>query len=297
MKLFSLILAISLFTSYTFSQNDLLKTLEQDSPDDVNYTLATFKSTRVMNGHSTERMPHGQLDFRVSHRFGTINSGGYEFFGLDQSTIRLGLEYGFLKWMMAGIGRSSNEKTYDAFIKFSLLRQSTGAKMMPVSVSVLTSAALKTIKFPGESDDNYFNSRMAYTGQIIVARKFSQLVSLQVAPTFIHRNLAGDDPDPSEIFAIGTGARIKLTNRISLNGEYYYLPDPGTFVGTEVFNPLSIGFDIQTGGHVFQLIFTNSLGMIEKSFIGETTGKWGNGDIHFGFNISRVFKLRGNDRK
>jgi len=266
--------------------------LDKNAVPEINYTTATFKSTRIMNGHSIERMLPGQLDVRISHRFGTLNSGGYNFFGLDQSNIHLGLEYGIWKWLMIGVGRGSFEKTFDGFAKFSILRQSTGAKVMPVSLSVLTSVALKSINFADQTRTNYFSSRLAYVTQVLVARKINQALSFQLTPTYIHRNLVATELDPNDLYAMGAGARLKLTKRISLNGEYYYVVNPKTYMSQQVYNPLSIGFDIETGGHVFQLFFSNSLGMVEKSFIGETTGQWKKGDIHFGFNISRVFTLR-----
>jgi hypothetical protein len=268
--------------------------LEENTPKEINYTTATFKSTRIMNGHSVEHMPPGQLDFRISHRFGTLNSGAYNFFGLDQSNIHFSLEYGFFKWFMAGIGRGSYEKTFDAFGKFTILRQSSGAVNMPVTVSAVTSVALKTIKFPVERT-NYFSSRLAYTTQLLIGRKINPLLSLQITPSYVHRNLVSTELDPNDLYALGVGGRIKLTKRISLNGEYYYLANPKADFSQKTYNPLSVGVDIETGGHVFQLIFTNSLGMIEKSFIGETTGSWAHGDIHFGFNISRVFTLKKNN--
>ena len=266
--------------------------LNKDAPKETNYTTATFKSTRIMNGHSIERMPQGQLDVRISHRFGTINSGAYNFFGLDQSNIHLGLEYGIFNWLMVGVGRSEYEKTFDGFAKFSILRQSTGAKVMPVSVSVLTSIALKTLKFPDQTRTNYFTSRLAYVGQILIARKISEALSVQLTPSYVHRNLVATELDPNDIFAIGAGARVKILKRISLNAEYYYITNPKTYMSQQIYDPLSVGFDIETGGHVFQLFFTNSLGMTEKQFIGGTTGQWKKGDIHFGFNISRVFTLK-----
>jgi hypothetical protein len=266
--------------------------LDQNSPKQINYTTATFKSTRVMNGHSIERMPAGQLDVRISHRFGQINTGGYNFYGLDQSNIHLSLEYGITNWLMVGIGRGEYEKTFDGFTKFSILRQSTGAKEMPVSVSVLTSVAMKTLKFQNTAVTNYFTSRLAYVAQILVARKISEALSVQLTPSYVHRNMVATELDPNDLFAMGAGARLKLTKRASLNAEYYYLVNPRTYMSQKVYNPLSIGFDIETGGHVFQLFFTNSIGMIEKAFIGETTGTWTKGDIRFGFNISRVFTLK-----
>jgi hypothetical protein len=275
-----------------FAQDDLMNILNQDSSKVINYTTATFKSTRIMNGHSVESMPPGQLDVRISHRFGTFNSGGYNFFGLDQSNIHLSLEYGIFKWLMIGVGRGSFEKIFDGFSKFTILRQSSGAKVMPVSVSVLSSVALKSLKWTDPTRTNYFSSRLTYVWQILVARKISQGFSFQLTPTYIHRNLVATN----DLYSIGAGGRIKLTKRISLNAEYFYLINPRTYMSEQVYNPLSVGFDIETGGHVFQLFFTNSVGTIEKGFIGETTGQWKKGDIHFGFNISRVFTLKKNKK-
>lgn len=283
---------IVFMTQAVYGQDDLLNMLNEQTAPEINYTTATFKSTRIMNGHSVERMPAGQLDVRISHRFGRINTGAYEFFGLDQSNIRLGIEYGILDWLMVGIGRGTYEKTVDGFAKFSILRQSSGARIMPVSVSLLTTSTVKTIKWADTSRTNYFSSRLSYVAQLLVARKISQGLSLQLSPTYVHRNLVPTELDPNDLFALGAGGRVKLTKRISLNAEYYYILTPKDRMSMQIYDPLSIGFDIETGGHVFQLLFTNSVAMIEKGFIGETTGSWRKGDIHFGFNISRVFTLK-----
>lgn len=287
-----LIFLLILFPSASLAQDDLMKLLEEESEETTEFASATFKATRIMNGHSTKAMPEGQLDFRIHHRFGRLNSGAYEFWGLDQANIHLSLEYGIQNWLMVGLGRGTFEKTYDGFIKLSLLRQSTGKRNMPVSVSWFSSVALNSLRWPDEERSYYFSSRLSYAHQLLIARKFNEAFSLQLAPTVVHRNLVETRLDPNDIFALGVGGRLKLTNRISINAEYYYVfsPDDET-LSNPVFNPLSIGFDIETGGHVFQLIFTNSLAMIEKGFITETTGQWGKGDIHFGFNISRVFTL------
>lgn len=282
-----------LLTLTVSAQDDLMDLLNDNAAADTNYTTATFKSTRIMNGHSVERMPPGQLDFRISHRFGTVNSGAYEFFGLDQANIHFSLEYGIFNWLMIGAGRGTYEKTYDAFAKLTLLRQSSGARVMPVTVSFFTSAALNTVKWTDPERANYFSSRLSYTSQVLIARKISQGLSLQLSPSYVHRNLVATELDPNDLWAMGAGGRLKLSKRISLNAEYFYLVNAdNTYMSHPVYNPLSIGVDIETGGHVFQLILTNSLAMIEKGFIGETTGRWLNGDIHFGFNISRVFTLK-----
>jgi hypothetical protein len=275
-----------------FGQDDLLDMLDKEPATEINFTTATFKSTRVLNGHSVERMPAGQLDVRISHRFGRVNSGAYEFFGLDQSNVHFSLEYGITDWLMIGLGRGTYEKTYDGFTKLTLLRQSTGAKVMPVSVSWVSAIAVNSLRWTDTTRTNYFSSRISYSHQLLVARKFSPSFSFQLAPTFVHRNMVATEVDPNDIYALGAGGRLKLTKRISLNAEYYYIINPKDFMSTKIYNPLSVGFDIETGGHVFQLIFTNSRAMIEKGFIGETSGSWLKGDIHFGFNISRVFTLK-----
>jgi len=163
---------------------------------------------------------------------------------------------------------------------------------MPVSVSFLSTIAATSVRWSDTSRTNYFSSRLSYVNQLLIARKISPSISIQLAPTFVHRNIVATELDPNDLYALGAGGRLKLTKRISLNAEYYYMFNPKSYMSQQVYNPLSVGIDIETGGHVFQLMFTNSLAMIEKGFIGETTGSWGKGDIHFGFNISRVFTLK-----
>lgn len=291
MKRLSLVLALIFLPISIFAQDDLMNLLDKTQAKEINYTTATFKSTRILNGHSIEKMAPGQLDVRISHRFGTLNSGAYNFFGLDQSNIHLSLEYGITKWMMIGIGRGSYEKTFDGFTKFSILRQSSGARVMPVSVSVVASAAYNSLKWTDPTRTNYLSSRLSYVAQVLIARKINQSFSLQITPSYVHRNLVATELDPNDLYSIGAGGRVKLSKRISLNAEYYYLLNSKTYMSQQIYNPFSVGVDIETGGHVFQLFFSNSRGMIEKSFIGETTGSWAKGDIHFGFNISRVFNL------
>ena len=160
------------------------------------------------------------LDVKIAHRFGTLNGGAYEFFGLDNATMRLGFDYGLTN-INVGIGRSTFEKTYDAFFKWKILRQSTGKHKMPVTVSYVPTIALKTLKWDDPNQKNYFSSRLIYTHQLIIGRKFSEGLSLQIMPTYIHRNLAAKI-DPNDILAIGIGGRQKISKRTSFNVEYYY---------------------------------------------------------------------------
>jgi hypothetical protein len=226
---------------------------------------------------------------KISHRFGFLNGGIKELFGLDQATIRIGFDYGVFDRLMIGVGRSSFEKTYDGFFKLKVLKQSSGLKKMPFTISWFSSSAIKTTPFQNPDRENFFSSRLYYVNQILIGRKFTESFSLQLIPGVVHRNLVKTRSESNDVFDLGIGGRIKLSKRTSINAEYIYLfPDqlaPG-------FRPsLSLGFDLETGGHVFQLHFTNSTSMIEKGFISETTGNWMDGDIHFGFNVSRVFTV------
>ena len=285
----------SLFFSVTFCSavaqdtTDIMRLLENEVADRTDYTTATFKTTRLVNGHTVENVGKGALDVKISHRFGKVNGGGYELFGLDNASMRMGFEYGITNTLMAGVGRSTFQKTYDAFFKLKVLRQSKGNRNMPVTLSYVPTIALKTLKFEDETRKNYFTSRLFFTHQLIIGRKFSEGTSLQLMPTYTHRNLVQLASDPNDLLAIGIGGRQKISKRVSLNFEYYYqLPDYKMLNTT---NSLSVGFDIETGGHVFQLHFTNSQAMSERGFVTETTGEWSKGDIFFGFNISRVFTI------
>lgn len=289
---FAFILCFS-FAGKSQDTTDLMAQLERevigDPATNTNYATATFKTTRLINGHTVENVGQGVLDVKISHRFGKVNAGGYELFGLDNATMRMGFDYGITNRLMVGIGRSTFLKTYDAFFKLKILRQASGKKSMPITLSYVPTIALKTLKDEDPERKNYFSSRLYYTHQLLIARKFSEGTSLQLMPTLSHRNLVKRASEPNSLVAIGIGGRQKLSKRISFNVEYYYQLDNYKLENTT--NSLSAGFDIETGGHVFQLHFTNSQGMSEKTFISETTGKWDKGDIYFGFNISRVFTI------
>ncbi|MBK8390938.1 MAG: hypothetical protein IPL23_17365 [Saprospiraceae bacterium] len=270
-------------------EDDLLSLLGDTEPE-TELVYATFKTSRIINLQSIENTAAGVLDFKIAHRFGVLNGGFYDLFGLDQASMRIGADYGLTRWLTIGVGRSSFEKTYDGFTKIKLLRQSTGKKKMPVSFSLFAGSAIKTVAFSEPERDNYFSSRMYYTYQGILARKFSEGFSLQLSPTVVHRNLVKTKAEKNDVYALGMGGRLKLSKRTSINAEYIYLAP--NQVAPDIKNSFSIGFDIETGGHVFQLHFTNSTSMIEKGFVSETVGNWLDGDVHFGFNVSRVFTLK-----
>src|SRR5665648_401085 len=176
---------VLLFLSGNVQSQDLDALMNAEIQPTVDYATATFKASRIINGHSIEQMKKKQLDFRISHRFGTLNNGAYGLFGLDQSKIHFSLEYGLTDWLMLGVGRASQNKTYDSFAKFRLLRQSSGAKSMPIALSYFTSVEMNTLKFQDPTRTNYFSSRLTYVNQILIARKFNENFSFQLTPTYI----------------------------------------------------------------------------------------------------------------
>ena len=253
------------------------------------YVTGTFKATHIINTQTIESPAKNNLYFVIQHRFGQLNSGSYNFFGLDNATLRLGLDYGITDDLDIGIGRSSYLKTFDGYLKYKLLKQ-TESGGMPVSVSVLGSVTDYTQTEPSET---YLNTkyRTAYSGELLIARKITSTLSLQVTPTWLHYNLVPTVEDKNDVFAVGLGGRMKITKRMSINAEYDVVPK-NQVVSTTAHNSLSLGWDIETGGHVFQLVFSNSQSMLETQYLTQTTGTWGKGDIYFGFNISRDFNLK-----
>lgn len=273
-----------------FSQDDLLSTLNQDEKPTIDYTTATFKSTHVVIGQSIENPPKGDLLFIITHHFGALNSGYDNLLGLKQATIRLGFDYGLTDWMGFGFGLNTLKNTWDGSVKVKAFRQSTGAKRMPFTLTLFASTATYTTKWEVPDRKNYFTSRMSYAFQVLLARKFGSRLSLQVMPTMIHRNLVTAANDKNDVYAIGGGGRFKITKRLSINGEYYYLL-PNRIKSTPAYSAFSAGIDIDTGGHIFQIFLTNSPGENEESIVTQTTGTWGKGDIFLGFNITRIFTV------
>lgn len=290
--LLSTCIALSSILSLTAQPDDLAKMMEEEMSKDAepDYATATFKTTRLINGHTIENVAAGVLDMRISHRFGAINSGIKQFYGLDVATMRVSLEYGINRWLMIGGGRSTYEKTYDSFLKAKILRQSKGSRNMPITLSYMASMQTITVPYANPDRTNFFTSNMFFVHQLIIGRKFNESFSFQISPTMVHRNLVDSISTPHDLFSIGMGGRMKLTRRTSINVEYFYQLSQFKPAGTT--DMLSIGFDIETGGHVFQLCFTNSPYMVEKAFIHQNTGSWKAGDIFGGFNLSRNFTIR-----
>ncbi len=282
-SIFAMILFMSV-SRLVVAQDLIVKEINQN--ESVIVYAKAFKGTHVINGHSTKTKAKGELDFLIYHRFGPVNDGIYQLFGLDQANMRIGFEYGLTGWLDLGIGRSTYEKNYDGYVKWKFLRQKSGAKNTPVSMVWLSSVAIPTVRIQEELTTA---QRMSFTHQLLISRKFGQRVTLQLMPGMVHLNTVPEKRDPNDIFYLGAAYRIKVTPSLALTGEYYYRFNPLQSVQT--YDVVGIGVDIETGGHVFQLHFTNSRPTYEKGFITDTTDNFWDGDIRFGFNISRTFQI------
>ncbi len=283
--------ALLLFPLWMNAQQPERSLLDQlpDSNQQVVRVSQAFHSTRVIQSPSIEMLHRKNLDVRILHRFGQLDNGIKELFGLDEASMRMGLDYGITDHFMVGIGRSTYKKEYDLLLKFRPVQQSTGKKNYPVSVVLAGGAMVRTAD--EISLDGYEAStrdRTSYYLQLLAGRKFSNRVSFQVIQTFVHMSYVNDPLLEKNIYALGAAARVKLSPRLSLTLDYNHnFMKPAD--GYE--DPLGIGLDIETGGHVFQLHFSNAVGMNERAYLTETTDEFFRGEIRFGFNLSRMFQL------
>ncbi len=281
----SLALAMSFYYGKA-QQKDLLNELSNDTNLTQKVTGA-FKSTRVINAHSTEMLAKKSLDVRICHRFGLISLGPRQFYGLDIASMRLGFDYGITNNLMVGLGRSTFRKELDGFAKLRLLQQATGYKAVPVSILLAGGATVWTEQ-SFDSVKPRFADRSACYLQLIIGKKFTRNLSLQFSPIVINSGKAVNSGGDPTVFALGGGGRFKITRRMALTLDYHHPLGKMPF-GNK--SPLSAGIDIETGGHVFQLHFSNTAGMNERAYITQTTGDFFKGDIRLGFNLSRMFYL------
>jgi len=279
--------------STAIAQPDLLDVLNEGVEAPTVPVSATFKDTRVINVQSNETAASGVLHFVIAHRFGRLNEGAYALWGLDNASMKMSFDYGLTDRLQVGVGRSTLGKTYEASAKLRLLRQTTGGRAFPFSLTLFSSAFCTGTRWPDPERTNYFTSRLSFVHQAVFARKVSDDLSVVLVPSMTHRNLVSTPDVAHDVYTVGLGGRYKLTSRLSLNGELHVFAAGRT---PDMKPSASIGCDIETGGHVFQLHLTNSSGMFESAFLTQTAGTWGAGDIYFGFNLSRVFTVRERNR-
>ena len=276
----SIILFISISVSL-HSQEDLLGLID-DNPK-TTPVMATFKATRIVNAQSIEMPKPRILEFVILHRFGSMANGAYDLFGMDEAVIRFDLEYGFSDRLSIGIGRSSLNKTYDIFSKLKIVDQRTGHRSFPISLVLFTKMEIETIMKDMDMQDRY-----TYDAQLLLAKKLNRSLSLQLMPTFIHRNLVETHNDHHDLISLGIGGRIKMTRRTSINFDTFF---PIGKRGETYKQGWGIGYDIETGGHVFQLMVTNARGSFESEYIENASGAFEDLNLYLGFNISRAFYL------
>ena len=278
------IIFIFLFVPFMgLSQDDLLEEIDTGG-DSITYASSVFKSLKIVNFESTKLQAKGELLFNVSHRFGSLEGGFDTFFGLDDAVTRLQFIYGITDWLSIGVSRSSYQKIYEGSIKYRLVRQSNEFPFTIVGFnSLMINSALDEANLPKLE----FEDRVSYATQLLVSRKFSEKLSLELIPTFFHDNYIELDSQDNSQFALGFGGRYKIGKRWSINADYGLHMNRAS--DSPFRNPLSIGVDLETGGHVFQMHFTNAQPMNVNGFLGQATGDWSDGDIYFGFNLTRNF--------
>ncbi len=289
------------FTSY--AQDDLMDMLEEEEPEE-NYRVGpTWKTMKLVNLHSTSMVKKNGLDFRVTHRFGSIGekSGGgiHNLYGLDISDdIRISFDYGFTEDLQVGIGRSKYSELIDGNVKYKILAQKE--RKVPLTLVVLGNMAITPQKALDTRYDDWQN-RLSYFSQLIIARRFSERLSFELAPGFLYRNLVlktedGEGnvlEDENATFSLGVGGRFMITKRVGIILDYVYVVSDyrENVQPTAYYDPLGIGVEIETGGHVFHITMTNAAGIVENNYIPNTTANWLDGGMKLGFNISRVFQF------
>lgn len=295
LKYLKLICLLSL-TIPTFAQDDLLKMLQDSNKTNKasEPVSATFKGTRVISAHTTEMLSRRNLDFRVAHRFGTVGdqNGYHSLFGLDNSSdIRIAFEYGLTDDITLGFSRSKQLESYEGFIKYRLLKQTTNNKI-PVSLGLVVNTVVAGVDSRYNTEYAKGVHRFSYFYEAIIARKVNSYLSLEILPALLHRNYVNDPADKNDLFTIGAGGRLRFSRSSAIVADYYYVFSDIRQNSPTYFMPLAIGYEVETGGHVFSLMFTNAEYIVENNFLPNTSTSWfKNFGFRFSFNISRIFKI------
>ncbi|REC43408.1 DUF5777 family beta-barrel protein [Chryseobacterium pennipullorum] len=276
------LLFLSVFSSvFAFAQEDLLKDIDTLTPN-TETSQPAFKALQIVTGQSTKLPAKKEWYIIVAHRFGDVSTGFKNFFGLDNASTKLGVIYGLTDAVSVSLSRETFMKTFEGSVKYRLLKQNEN---FPVDIVGYNVMGINT----DLDKDNYpylkFSDRLAYLTQALISRRFNDKLSLQLTPSFVHKNLYEPATEDKNQFLAGLGGRYKISKRVSVNAEYFVNFDNHSFYK----NPLSLGVDIETGGHVFQLLFSNSQVNSDIGYLTNASGNWGKGQIFFGFNLYRVF--------
>ncbi|CAM3656195.1 DUF5777 domain-containing protein [Flavobacterium gelidilacus] len=292
MKLTKVTHLLFLFLAFNLAnaQDDLLDQLDSIQPKEKGIATAAFKGLQVCNMQSTKLPVKGEFYFLVSHRFGDLSNGLDNFFGLDNALTKIGGIWGVTNWLSLGASRHTYNKTYELAAKYKFISQREEG--FPFTIVGYNTMDINSDLKKDNNPQLVFQNRLQYSSQLIISRKFSESFSMQVLPIFVHKNLYDNTIDQKETFLIGAGGRYKLSKRLSLNAEYAYRTNVDSGLSNSPFNnPLTVGLDIETGGHVFQLVFANSQPMNDVAMLTNARGNWDfkRGPLYFGFNMYRVF--------
>jgi len=271
----------------------LLESLEKEYPDTPQYEIATFKSTRIAIGHSVENRKEGVLEIMAMNRYWNIPNYQGQSFVADKWSARIALEYGISNRLTAGAGWSTLENIYDGFLKYKLLRQRKNAKKSFASVTLFQNASYRNedsrAAIYGDLKDTSFSERLAFTSQLLIARKFTPQFSAQISPTFIHRGSSLSDEDPTNHFAMGIGGRYKVGGHVSIVSEYYYVANPVKSVDT--YGAFALGVNWELSDLMLQFHMTNAWSMVEDAFILQTPNNFNLQDGNFTFGFTATFAL------
>jgi hypothetical protein len=292
--LFMLLWMIFISTNKIFGQDDLLKVLQSETPVKNEKVIATFKGNKIINIETNETVRKNNLDVRVSHLFGNMGAEGgggiHNFYGIDQSAdIRIGFHYGLTDRLMLGVARSKRNENFEGLVKYRVLEQTTDGSM-PFSMTLYSNMTYSIKSSEVIAKDVY---RLTYCTQAIFAYKYSTKFSVALTPGFLHRNFveAGDE---NNTYSLSGGFRFKFTRSASIISDYSH-----TFGRNDVVQDykdvFGLGVEIETGGHVFSIMFTNASGILENDYLVNTVDSWGHGGVKFSFHISRMFRMTKKD--
>lgn len=284
-----LLLTLLLLSFYGLKAQEDSTIIVDENP--VEYVEKTFNTPKIINGQTVELIGKGEMQFLISHRMGNIDLGYKELWGFYQATSRLSLDLGITDWLMIGAATHTNQKLFDGFAKYRIFRQCSGKKNFPLSITGFSAIAINTSELGYPEGESYFDARLYYTHQLLVARKFNDNLSLQISPTLVHKNMVADPNDKNNIFSVGFAGKYKLNRRFSIIADFHWVM-PDQINSYNHYNSFSVGVDIVTSRrHSFQLFLSNSTGMDEKSFITETKENFKPKGIHIGFNIATLFTV------
>jgi len=273
-----------LFGCFTFGQNSLLNEISAESDYENTFQMPAFKAMKVVNNQSTKLAGKGDLYLYVGHRFGAIKGGIGSLFGLDYANTKIEMLYGLFSEVQVGFSRESFKKTYNLHVKYGIKKQTSS---FPVSIVGYNSINLDTSLDENVYPNLNYNERYVYISQLLVSRRFSDNFSLQLSPSVIKHNFLTTQAKTDYNYVLNTGSRLKISKRSSFNIDYSY--HLNRLKNSIEKNVLSVGVDMETGGHVFQLLFSNTQASDEAGVLTGAEGDWLKGDVFFGFNILRVF--------